>query len=301
MSTRQIALHSISYSGIFYRGKSLSLEEIIEKAAHYGYRGVEVMGKAPVCSPFEFDEGRCKNARDLAEKKGIDLCFFAGYVDLNRPEALDREKEMVFAKESIRVARELGCPYIRVYSGGDHIYPGATLWQQWDWTVESLKKLLPVAEEMGVKIAVEVHTGVAQNVDAIEAMMKETGWDDLVICLDAPLLALRDEPVKESVEKFSNKIVHSHITDFVFAAPMVKYSDFRGLVMERFNRIHLVPLGQGVVKTEEFINACNKVGYKGYFAYEVCTPFHVDFRPPTMEDVDRLVEHAAAWLKDKLE
>lgn len=296
----KIGLHSISYAGIFYRGKGLSLEEIIDRASNYGYEGVEVMGKAPVCSPFEFDEKRCKKAREKAEKKGIKLCFFAGYVDLNRPAPFDREKELLFAKESIRVARDMGCPYIRIYAGGDHIYQGATLWEQWDWTIEGIRKLLPVANEMGVKIALEVHTGVAQNVDVIEAMMREVGWDDLTICLDAPLLALRDESVKGSVEKFRKKIVHSHVTDFVYLPPMVKYQDFRGLVMERFTRVHMVPLGEGIVKTEEFMTACKKVGYTGYFAYEVCTPFLVDFRPPTEKDVDRLVEHAAGWFKERL-
>ncbi len=295
----KIGIHSISYAGIFYRGRGLSLEEIIEKAASYGYEGVEIMGKAPVCSPFEFDEKRCKEARELAEKKGVELCFFAGYVDLNKPDPFDREKELLFAKESIRVAGELGCPYIRIYSGGDHIYPGATLWQQWDWTVEGLRELLPVARKMQVGITLEIHTGVAQNVDSIEAMIKEAGWDELTICLDPPLLALRDEPIEESVKRFGKKIVHSHVTDFVYLPPMMKYSDYRGLVLEKFSRVHEVCLGEGTVKTLEFMKACYEVGYKGYFAYEVCTPFHVDFKPPTMEDVDRLVEHAVRWLKEK--
>jgi sugar phosphate isomerase/epimerase len=296
----KVGLHSISYAGIFYRGKGLSLEEIIEKASSYGYEGVEVMGKAPVCSPFEFDEKRCGKVRELAQKKGIDLCFFAGYVDLNRPDPSDRERELLFAKESIRVARDLGCPYIRIYSGGDHIYPGATLWQQWDWTIEGLKKLLPLARDMGVGITLEVHTGVAQNVDSIEAMMKEVGWDEVTICLDPPLLALRDEPIEESVRRFGEKIVYSHVTDFTYQPPMVKYSDYRGLVLERFPRVHETHLGEGEAKTLEFMKACQEIGYKGYFGYEVCTPFHVNFKPPTMEDVDRLVEHAAKWLKQKI-
>ena len=297
----KVGLHSITYAGIFYRGPGLPLEEVIERAADMGYEGVEVMGKAPVCSPFDYDEARAKRTRELAERKGVELPFFAAYVDLNRPDPLDREKELVFARESIRLARDLGCKYIRIYSGGDHIYPGATLWDQWDWTVEALKRLLPVARDCGVGIALEVHTGVAQNVDAIEAMMRQVGWDELYICLDAPLLALREEPVEESVRRFSGKIVHSHVTDFVYLPPMVRYSDLRGLVLERFPRVHLVPLGEGVVPTEEFVRACKEAGFEGYFAYEVCTPFHVDFRPPTIEDVDRLARHAVEWLKAKRE
>jgi len=296
----KIGLHSLTYAGLFYEGRSLTLEEIIERAADFGYEGVEVIGKAPVCSPFEFDERRARQARDFAEKKGVELCLLAGYVDLNRPDPLDREKELVFARESIRLARDLGCPYIRVYAGGDHIYPQATVWEQWDAAVVNLKKLVPAAQEMGVGITLEVHTGAAQNVDAIEAMMREVGWDDLTVCLDAPLLALRDEPVAESVKRFAGKLVHSHVTDFVFLSPMVSYRDYRGLVVERFPRVQLTDLGEGVVKTEEFMKACREIGYEGYFAYEICTPFHVDFRRPTLEDIDRMTRQAATWLRKKL-
>ncbi|RKY62588.1 MAG: hypothetical protein DRP99_05505, partial [Candidatus Latescibacterota bacterium] len=87
----------------------------------------------------------------------------------------------------------------------------------------------------------------------------------------------------------------------VYLPPMVRYSDLRGLALERFPRVHLVPLGEGVVPTEEFMRACKEAGFDGYFAYEVCTPFHVDFRPPTIEDVDRLARHAVEWLKAKRE
>ena len=71
-------------------------------------------------------------------------------------------------------------------------------------------------------------------------------------------------------------------------------------VVERFPRVQLTPLGEGVVKTEDFIHACRQIGYKGYFAYEICTPFHVDFRRPTLADIDRMTQQAAAWLREKV-
>ncbi|NPV09207.1 MAG: sugar phosphate isomerase/epimerase [Anaerolineae bacterium] len=295
----KVALHSISYAGLFYRGPGLSLEEIIPKAAALGYEGVEVMGKAPVCSPFDFDERRAQRAVELAREHGVDLCFFAGYFDLNRPDRVEREKELVFARESLRLAGQLGCPYVRVYAGGDHVYEGATLWQQWDWTIEGITRLLPVAQEAGVRLALEVHTGVAQNVDTIRAMMLEVGWDAVDICLDAPLLYLRGEPIAESVRLFGGKIVHSHATDLEILPPMIRYHDVRGLAMSESPRVASRLMGQGKVPQEEFMRACYQVGYDRYFAYEVCTPFTVEHRPPTMEDVDRMVAQAAGWLKDK--
>jgi len=47
----------------------------------------------------------------------------------------------------------------------------------------------------------------------------------------------------------------------------------------------------------DVVRACHEIGYKGYFAYEVCTPFAADSRPPEIEDVDRMVAQGTAWLR----
>ena len=297
----KIGLHSISYAGLFYRGPGLSLEEVIDKAASLGFEGIEVMAKAPVCSPFDYDESRAKRARDYAASRGLELCFLAAYLDLNRPDRLDGEKEMVYAKDNIRLARDLGCSHVRVYSGGDHVYQGASLWQQWDWTVENVQRLLPIAQEHGVRLAMEVHTGVAQTTDALHAMMRQIGWDEVDMCTGPAILSLHGEPVAATVQGFGAKLVHSHVMDFADLAPVVQYHDLRGLATNPFPRLNNVPMGQGKVENEAFMRACYEIGYQGYFAYEICTPFHVAYRKPTLEDIDRMVGHAVGWLKDTRE
>jgi len=293
----KVGLHSITYAGFFYDGGPLTIEQIIDKAAHYGYEGVEVMAKRPVASPFDVDAERAKRIRDHAAKRGVALPFVAGYIDLSKPSAVDREKEMVFARETMRLARDLGSPYVRVYAGGEKIHEGAPITDQWQWCVQHIKELLPVAERFGVRIALEVHTGAAQNADALLDMLSHVGSDEVMVCVDPPLLAIRGEPAYEWAKRIGKRIVHAHIVDFRWASPLVEYMAVPGLAVRKIERLIQCPLGQGVVEIEPFMKACKEFGYEGYFAFEVCTPFHVGHRLPTIDDVHRLVEQAAPYLK----
>jgi len=293
----KLALHSISYAGFFYEGGPLPIEEIIARAARFGYEAVEIMAKRPICSPFDVDTRRATSIRKHAEKHGIELCFLGGYIDLPKPVPSDREKELLFARESFRLASDLGIPYVRVYAGGEKIHWEASSWDLWNWSIEGLKELLPYAERYGVKMALEVHTGIAQTVDALLDMIEQVGSEDIKVCLDPPLLAIHGEPAYEAVKRVGSRIVHAHVADFKPGAPLVEYETVPGLAIRRVERLIQVPLGEGMVEVGPFIEGCYELGLDVTMAFEVCTPFHIAHRMPTIEDVDRLVEQAAIYLR----
>ena len=295
----KIGLHTITYAGLFYEGPGLSLEEQIVKAADYGVESVEVMAKRPVASPFDMDPDRCARARDLAAEKGVDLNFIAGYIDLGRPNPVDRERELVWARETFRMARDLGAKYVRVYAGGERIHEDAPVRDQWDWCVENIRALVPVARDMGIEMALEIHTGTAQTVDALADMLRQIGDPTVKVVLDPPLLAFRGEDVADSFRTINSitKIVHAHIGDFKRMPPLVKYSAVPGLGIEYIERIQAVPLGEGIVGVEEFMRVAHAEGFQGAVAFEICTPFHVNHEKPTIEDVERGVRQAIEWLK----
>lgn len=297
----KIALHSITYAGLFYRGEALTLEQVFDRAAGYGYEGVEVMAKRPLASPFDLDSEEARRLRAYAADKGLELPLLAGYIDLSKPHPVDREKELVFAQETMRLARDLGTPYVRVYAGGETIHEGASLRDQWDWCVRHLRELVPVAERYGVQIALEIHTGVAQTVDALLDMLDQVGSEQVVVVLDPPLLAFRGEPAVEAVQRVSarTEIVHAHLGDFIRQPPLVHYEAVPGLAVRYTERLQPVSLGEGMVELEPFLRALHDLGFQRYVAFEVCTPFHVHHRPPTLADVDAMVEQGVAWLKQK--
>ena len=295
----RIGLHTITYAGLFYDGPAMTLEEQIHKAAEYGFESVEVMAKRPVASPFDMPEGRCAACRELAAEKGLDLDFVAGYIDLGRPDRVDRERELVWARETFRMARDLGGKYVRVYAGGEKIHDGATVRQQWDWCVEGLRALEPVAADLGVNMALEIHTGAAQTVDALADMLEQVDDPNVLVVLDPPLLAFRGEDAAESYQMVSEvtRIVHAHIGDFKRMPPLVKYAAVPGLAAEYIERLQACPLGEGIVELERFMRVAHAGGFDGTLAFEVCTPFHVHHKVPSLQDVEDAVAQAVGWLK----
>jgi hypothetical protein len=54
----KLGLYSITYLGIWYRGKALTLPELIKKAKRLGYDGVEIDGKRPHDNPLDWPTWR---------------------------------------------------------------------------------------------------------------------------------------------------------------------------------------------------------------------------------------------------
>src|SRR5436190_13132821 len=59
----KVGLYSITYLGAWYRGRALTLEELIDRAREYGYEGVEFDGKRPHASPLDMPRRRCQEVQ----------------------------------------------------------------------------------------------------------------------------------------------------------------------------------------------------------------------------------------------
>lgn len=296
----KIGLHSISYAGYFYEGGHVPLRDMITKAAKMGYKGVEVTAKRPLASPLDMDKKAAEELREIAESHSVELPIIAAYADLTKPNELDREKELLYAHECIRLADNLGSPIVRFYGGGDKIYREVPFRHQWEWAKEALGRLAKVAADMGIKIALEPHTSVVQTHEDALDMVRQIGSDNIGICLDPPLLAIHREPVEKAVRAVGKLLLYAHVMDFQRKPVMVEYRALPGLAVTEMTPIQDVPLGEGEVDIKTFVRVGKEIGYKGYLSYEVCVPFHLHHRVPTIRDVDRMVAHASQYLRTLL-
>src|SRR4051794_12274075 len=62
----KIGLYSITYGGVWYRGDALTVEQVIERARRFGYKGVEIDGKRPHSNPIDMPKTRCHQIRKMA-------------------------------------------------------------------------------------------------------------------------------------------------------------------------------------------------------------------------------------------
>src|SRR6185437_12812009 len=69
----KLGLYSITYGGVWYRGDTLTVEQVIERAKKFGYRGVEIDGKRPHGNPLDMPKARCQQLRKFADDNGVEI------------------------------------------------------------------------------------------------------------------------------------------------------------------------------------------------------------------------------------
>ena len=134
----------------------------IERAAEYGVDGLEMT--VGDCLPIDIDQAECDKIKQAAADAGVGLKTLAtGFYwgcSLGSPDADERAKAVEFTEKYLQVASWLNIETILVVPAAvdvdwDPSRPVVSYKDAWNYSVESLKKVLPLAEELGVNIALE--------------------------------------------------------------------------------------------------------------------------------------------------
>lgn len=271
-------LHSVSYSPSWEGQTALSLYAVIDKTAKLGYDGIELMAKRPHASPLDLNDSDRKRLKDYIASKGLILPCIAGYQDFSddplHADMPKGEKELLYLRESIRIARDLGAKILRIYSS--FLYPDVQRSLLWKQCVRYLKEGVKYAEDSDVILALQNHSELTFNHTDVLEMVEEVGSGHLKIALDPPYVCMTGIPYDRAVEECRRFIVYSTTSDFVGVPTPVNtrvpgflhYS--AGLLL--LYRKKTVPLGQGDVDYRNFLSALKKIGYDDYLAYEICSP-----------------------------
>jgi sugar phosphate isomerase/epimerase len=273
----KVGLYSITYLGVWYRGDALSLEQVIERAKRFGYQGVEIDGKRPHGNPLDMPRARCRQLRQLAADRGIEIYAVAGNNDFSSPIPEHREAQLLYNRELIRMTADLGAKTMRVFAG----WPGVTIlpegggrydlaqaaWKQehqsfsaqqtWDWCRQSLVEMARYAADQGITLALQNHPPVIQGYQDCLRMVREVGSSNLKVCFDGRL--------EHSLDAAG---IRRAVGD---VGPLQVLSHFGG----EFERA-----AGGVSGTEDRQNLAEvlgllDIGYRGYFGFELCHPLPV--------------------------
>ena len=116
------------------------------------------------CLPESIDEAECRKIASYAAERGIGLKTLAtgryGAMNLGAADEAERARAVEFTKKYLRIASWVGAETILVVPGSAQVtwdpsrpvVPYKTVWEN---STRSLKGLLPLAEELGVNIALE--------------------------------------------------------------------------------------------------------------------------------------------------
>jgi len=280
----KIGLYSITYLGVWYDGAALTLDEVIRRAAKFGYDGVEIDGKRPHAHPMDMPASLCRELRQMASDAGTDIYAVAANNDFSSPISEHRESQLGYVKDLIRMTSDLGAGTLRVFAAwpGVHKSPRTSpayevterIWaethkeflaeQIWDWCRDGLIESARWAAEAGIVLALQNHPAVIDNYHDMLRMIREVNSPNLKAAFDAPMANKQGVTrMRDAAVEVGSLQVLTHFGGEYEESPD---GEVQGFVRWRDGR--LTPENF----YSDFAAGMLDIGYKGYTGYELCHP-----------------------------
>ena len=306
----KISLYTITLNGGYYDGPAVPLVEIFPKAKAWGYDGIEVEGKRPHGSPLDLDAAARKEIRKVAADNGLEISCIAAYTDFSSPIDEHRENELLNVREQIRMAADLGAPYVRVFSFWSGVsrrdgritydlarrnimdrYPGTTGLEHWCHVRDCLVEAAQMAADHGVVLALQNHKPIIETYQDMLAFIREVNSPALKACFDPPLMQDHTEAYyRQALSETGDLLVHSHF----------------GGVYERQPDGTVTRIFFGVEPRASdwpmFLRLAREInGFAGHIGYELCSPVVINHRYKGLDFALQQAELACAFLRQAID
>jgi sugar phosphate isomerase/epimerase len=289
------ALHSVSYAGLWGQA-TLALDAVVDKAAELGFDAVMLMAKRPHLSPLETDAAGLRSLRERLQHRRLAVACLAGYNDfglggdaVGTPFA---EMQLLYVRELCRLARELECPLVRLFTG---FPPGGSFREiAWQSCVRALREAAEIAAAFGVTIGVQNHHDLACHAASLVDLLTEVNAPNCRLIFDAWAAALHGDDVAQAAAELGSAMVHTTVADYV-RRPQFRYDAQRVNYTAEPAVVRAVPLGEGFIDYAGFFRGLRAAGYTGYVAYEMCAPLQGGGEEANL---DRAARKFLAYLRD---
>lgn len=180
----------------FKDGLKLKIEECIDKAAAFGFDGVDILHM----QMHREDDSYLQELKRHALINGITLCGLSIHQGFVSPDEDVRKKNIDHTIKCMELAHKLGIPCMRLNTGRwgttksfyqlmknrgiEPPLPGYTDEDAYPWVIESIEKCLPAAEKYGVLLALENHWGLGLTPQGLLRIVKAVDTPWLKILMD---------------------------------------------------------------------------------------------------------------------
>ena len=294
----RLALHSVSYAGVWPGQVRLPLEAVLDKAAQFGYDGVMLVAKRPHASLLEVDAAARRRLRDAIEQRGLAVAAIAGYTDFcaghDRPDVPLREMQILYVTELARLARDLGGRVVRIFTG--FAKPGVAHGVLWEWCVGAIRECAQRAADFGVTVGVQNHHDVAAHHESLLDFLREVDHPNCRACFDAWSPALQGVDLATAAQQLAPYTAHTTIADYV-RRPRFSYQPNLVNYVPEPDVVRAVPMGNGFVDYHAFLRGLLAGGYPadGWAAYEMCSPLEGG---GSEGNLDRCARRFVEWMRE---
>jgi len=243
--------------------KKFSLTEAIEKIADIGFKGAEILGDRPHLYPPDFDQSQITQLNDVIAQKKIKITnlnsftlFAVGDTYLPswiEPDKARREIRIRHTLDSLKIAKQIGCPNISIPPGGP--LNGIDRQQAMHLFYQGLEQVVPTAEELGVMILVEPEPDLMlETAGQFREFIRDVQTNSIGLNFDIGHFFCVGEDPRRAFEELFQWVGHVHLEDI---APSREHN-------------HLIA-GRGGIEFKAVFTAMVQLGYTGDISLELYT------------------------------
>ncbi len=202
--------------------------------------------------------------KKMATDAGITLTSVCAHANLLDPESPDLYSTNEVIK-AVKLAHFMGIEHVITTEGDPKTEFGENISfkEKIFLTVEKLYTPVLWARDLGVKLLIEPHGVVTDNIDAMEEVLERLGNKDNVgVCLDTGNSWLGGGDPIEYVKRFGKRIEHVHWKD-LGADMEAQRGEMFGCGMAP------IGVGEGVIDIMGVVKALKGIGYDGHTTLEV--------------------------------
>lgn len=288
-------LFSISYAG-FWGQDSLDLKQFIPRAAAMGYSSVMLAGKRPNLSPLDTNDETIARLKSLLAEHHVGCAVVAGYTDFaaSTSEIPYVEFQIQYVESLARIASELGCGVVRVFSayrGDDRPFHDG-----WAAMTRVFAEVADRCAAYGVTVALQNHHDFAVSTPALLEFVSDVDRPNLKLGFDAWSVALRGEELYEAAKAAAPMTVITTNADYV-RFPQFKYCPDRvNFEPDGADIVRAVPFGTGFIDYEAFFKGLREGGFDGISTYEMCSPLRGG---GSLDNLDRCAKQFIDWNRER--
>lgn len=304
----KFSLLTVTYGGLFYDGKALTVEQQLYKAKQFGFDGLSIETKRPVASPIDLSKADRTRIRQVAADECMELVALESMSNFCSNLMEERENNLSMMRHVLELASDLNVKMVKIfaawpgvinderparygsYDRGNYFNPlFADDLKVWHRAIEGIREVADWAADMGITLVLQNHAPVLRpGYEDLLAMTKEVDRPNVKICLDVPMFGDRQESdyVREAVNKCGEYIQYSHYGAWNFSE-----SPDGEIILEA------APHHGGKINYEAFVEALHQHGYEGYLASEYCLPILRNHKLCGIEEVDEATRRGLRYMK----
>ena len=237
----------------------------VKKAAKVGAQGIQVYATSGEMSPEELVGSKRADFRKLVEDNGLVISALCGDLGGGFGNKEENPGKVERSKRILDLAKELGTNVVTTHIG---VVPTDSSIDRYKVMQEACFELSRYADEIGAHFAIE--TGPETSA-VLKCFLDSLGSTGVGVNLDpANLVMVTGDDPAGAVYNLKKYIVHTHAKDgkqLYYKDPEIIYGLVKDSLVTGPSFLE-VPLGEGQVPWEKYLNALEDIGYKGFLTIE---------------------------------